>query len=101
MHECHLLLQSVCVPSVMRTHIAIACSLMLDTRRRAILCEVLLALALGAPCIPARVHAHPAAAESPTFVDPPCMTVADKREQEHLDIPYAVLMDDTVIESGD
>ena len=33
--------------------------------------------------------------------DPSCLVVVDKREQEHLDISYSVLMDDTVIESGD
>ena len=74
---------------------------MYRTCRRKIVFDVLLGLAFGVACAPARVHAHPAAAESPTFIDPPCVTVADKRELEHLDIDYVVLMDDTVIESGD
>ena len=85
----------------MRTYIAIACLLMGEKRRLELVCEVLCWIAVGTTCISARAHAHPAAAESPTFSDPPCIVVADKREQEHIDIDYAVLMDDTVIESGD
>jgi hypothetical protein len=52
-------------------------------------------------CVSSRASAHPAAAVSPTFLDAPCVIVADKREQDYLDIEYTVLVDDTVIESGD
>jgi hypothetical protein len=74
---------------------------MSEKRRSASACDVAAAIVLAAVGGSARVYAHPAAAEPPAFVDPPCLTVVDKREQEHLDIEYAVLMDDTLIESGD
>lgn len=82
----------------MRTHIAIACLPKLEKRRRAI---VSLALFCGASASPLSAAAHPAAAESPTFLDAPCVIVADKREQTQLDIQYSVMFDDTTIDPGD
>lgn len=82
----------------MQTHIAIARLLMLEKRRRAI---VGLALVMSATSVSQRAAAHPSAAESPTFLDAPCVVVADKREQAQLDIEYSVMFDDTTIEPGD
>ncbi|HET8936371.1 MAG TPA: hypothetical protein VFN67_23165 [Polyangiales bacterium] len=82
----------------MRTHIAIACLPTLEKRRCAI---ISLVLATSASAVPLPAAAHPAAAESPTFLDAPCVVVADKREQAYLDIEYSVMMDDTVITPGD
>lgn len=85
----------------MRTYSAIACLVMHEKRRRVIMCDLLLSLGLGTTCASAPARAHPAAAESPTFLDAPCVVVADKRAQGHLDISYSVWMDDTAIEAGD
>jgi hypothetical protein len=91
------MLGPVYIPSVMQTHIAIARLSKLEKRRRAFASVALLC----ASVVPERAQAHPAAAESPTFLDAPCVTVVDKREAEYVDISYSVLMDDTAIEPGD
>ena len=85
----------------MRSHIAIARLFGREKRRHAYAAALQVLLLCCTSLLPAGAAAHPAAAESPVFLDSPCVVVVDKREQDHLDISYAVPMDDTGIAAGD